>query len=698
MTAPGHEIKPIGADLIRAPVPPRSVVFWGSKNQLARDVKRQEAVLGVDEGKVRSLASRAKREKWIPSRDPAAEQGLFHWGKSTYVRGSHALTKQQIINDREGVKGHMPRPASAQSERPRTGIRSASPLIVRPSSACTNRSKRSTSEKSQAWWTKNSWDIGLEGLQKLDTFKKRILDDIMQDAAFVRVDDSDAYKFGAGRDDLKFIEVPVAKTQPSETSKVKKKKLKSKNKQKAKPRPSTSLGTNMAPQGPTADSLQSIARMARSEAEKFSYTNQGYRRAQRPSDLTPHPSRSQHVVASHTRAIMDRSSSTLRHIQALRKRNLTADEIKNMIAPFSKDLLSDNNFTESISGSGADFTNRSPSHARQATLSPEVASPCSLDSKILIAEDDEIDEDSHDTFEFTEGEEETLDWSAASAGAELGEAVGTESVAANGSGIPVGEQNLSESTLVKMAGNKAASPDPDNVRRCSLNDSRFQGQDQSELDALSFDDFSDEWKDGRGGEINNVAPKDAFSFMPKKVLRSSYHEREIEGMDGMSLRTWDPHQDPRAPSGMNAQGGSTGGAYRMHHRASDSGQEGLDFAMSFVDGAGHYEDVNAASDRSASSSSIDSMRRRGAEEDSGGGWGPPSGATDPPLQVRAAHRYTPPEHTLKKPTPQSVSSKGASGSKKKSASGVMCGDGPFPAAAAHLFNTVNEQRERINRL
>ena len=36
----------------------------------------------------------------------------------------------------------------------------------------------------------------------------------------------------------------------------------------------------------------------------------------------------------------------------------------------------------------------------------------------------------------------------ASAGAELGEAVGT--VAANGSGIPVGEQNLSESTLVHM--------------------------------------------------------------------------------------------------------------------------------------------------------------------------------------------------------------------------------------------------------
>ena len=54
--------KAIGAELGRAPVPPRSVVFWGTRNQEGRQARRDAAVAGVDEGRERKVRTSSKKE------------------------------------------------------------------------------------------------------------------------------------------------------------------------------------------------------------------------------------------------------------------------------------------------------------------------------------------------------------------------------------------------------------------------------------------------------------------------------------------------------------------------------------------------------------------------------------------------------------------------------------------------------------
>jgi hypothetical protein len=115
----------------------------------------------------------------------------------------------------------------------------------------------------------------------------------------------------------------------------------------------------------------------------------------RPSDRRLHPSRAQMLHASSVRAVMERSSSTLRHIEALKKRQLTDEEIREMQSPYYY-----------LQVSSAKFSRQEYENSLSADL--ELESPCSLNSGIDEDEDEDQDDDTQDTFEFTEGEEETL--------------------------------------------------------------------------------------------------------------------------------------------------------------------------------------------------------------------------------------------------------------------------------------------------
>ena len=464
-------VKAIGSDLVRAPILPRSVVFWGNTNQEVREARRQNIVLGMDEGRVRTAGVEQKRETWKPSTDCTSE--YFHSGKSTYIRGSAALVKQQFLNER--AKGlSLPRPGSAASKHSRDGRRSAS---TRPSSACSMRSFRSKREqKQQEWWKKNSWDksLGTDGLRiKTNIFKQRILDDIMQEAAFVRVNDSDACKFAAGRDKLEWTEVQMVKGGNSKKLLPKKGTLKTKAQQPPRPAPwqSSAMCKNIAPHGPNAFS---------------GFDASGGRAVHRtptppPMDLEPDLLRSR--TRSNVRAIMERASLTLQHIQALKDRQLTEDEVYLMLARDPAVHASPNRY-HYRQDSRVEYTpsNMREDNDRIATLSPEDLSPCSLDSGI-------DQEEMQDTFQFTQGQ------------------------------------------------------DQDEVLGGGPNGHHYHGHEQDasgDFDAfhtLSSDEYSMEdieFGDGGGGEADAVTPKETWVFMPSRPPGYFSQEKEM-GVGGKQL-------------------------------------------------------------------------------------------------------------------------------------------------------------------
>ena len=391
----GHLVEPIGSDFVHARLPPRPVVFWGNKKQEGREAARQAAVLGVDEGKVRTVGPRIKKERWMPSKDETAQ--YFHVSKSTYIRGSAALVKQQFLNDR--AKAAQGRPSSSTGERP-NGRRSASPARTRPSSACSMRS----SGKQSAWWTKNSWDSSqcedtIFSKTKINTYKRRLLEDIMQEATHVRVDDSDAHKFGAGTDNYKWTEVEVIRAKPKSTGKAKRLVVKKKRPRVGEKPSGGAVRPGSAPPGKrraqpcqSNRAVQLITEQPNVDVYDSADKVAAHYTHMRPSDRRLHPSRAQMLHASSVRAVMERSSSTLRHIEALKKRQLTDEEIREMKRNYYPHV------------SPAKFSRQEYESSLSVDL--ELESPCSLNSG--IDEDEDEDEDTQDTFEFTEGEEETL--------------------------------------------------------------------------------------------------------------------------------------------------------------------------------------------------------------------------------------------------------------------------------------------------
>ena len=341
----------------------------------------------MDEGKVRSVGVRTKKEAWIPSKDETAH--YFHVSKSTYIRGSAALVKQQLRNDR--AKAAEQRPMSATGERS-NWRRSSSPALKRPSSAS---SMRSGGRQSAAWWSRNSWDnLPLFSSTKMNTYKRRLLDDIMQEANNVRVDISDARKFGAGADDYKWTEVEVINAKPKSKSKAKKLVAKKKKLKMRERQPRLDARPTSAPPGRRSAQAD---QPAASESQNWNVDmriaheqNTDCRSSMRPSDISLQPQRLQTLHTSNIRAVMERSSSTLRHIQALKKRQLTDEEVRDMVTRYSP---------QAPGHSQEKFTHDDYEASLAADL--ELESPCSLNSEV----DDE--EETQDTFDFTEGEEET---------------------------------------------------------------------------------------------------------------------------------------------------------------------------------------------------------------------------------------------------------------------------------------------------
>jgi len=569
--------KAIGAELGRAPVPPRSVVFWGTRNQEGRQARRDAAVAGVDEGRERKVRTSSKKELWMPSRDVASD--YFHASKSTYIRGSAALVKQQLLNERAAGRSRpasagLTRPASAASERPGDGRRSASPALKRPSSACSMRSTgRKTSQP--AWWTKNSWEKSpQDGTRpKFNTFKQRILDDIMQQATFVRVDDSDAYKFGGGHEDYRWTEVEVL--QPETVDKKfaakKKKKLRVKAKPTSRPvsRPSSAVPRkSRAPPGPAAEPRARVANKPKSERIEIRTDVRGHqpraRSPPRPSDLASHPSRTRNVSPTNVAAVMDRAKSTLRHIQALKERHLTDAEIEAMLSEYPIHVGAD-------SYSRLHYSHVSNTllrdYSRPGTISPEVASPCSLSG----IDSDHDDDETQDTFEFTEDENLGLD---------------------------------------------------SGVRRYN-NDSR----DHDDFQMLSSGDHSQDLADlmsGGVGEPEGVTPKDASAFMPSRPpgYFAYYEQEQRHGVFSSLAHQRQDHQNEHGCQG------------REEGREPD--------AQSVVEGGSDEqtpagEGPEPTNRTTSSNSSSESFRRIGTEEDSREPWGvargPKESAAHSPFSV-----------------------------------------------------------------
>jgi hypothetical protein len=411
----GMSIKPIGSDLLQATLPPRSVVFWGSKSKEVRGKERREAVVGIEDGKVRSVEPKVKKDSWKPSKDETAQ--YFHVSKNTYIRGSAALVKQQTLNDR--AQG-MTRPSSAASERPRDR-RSSSPALVRPVSAC---SMRSGCRKSvtQTWWTKNSWEKCAEVGNNAgkDSLKQRILDDIMQETMFVRVDDSDAYKFAPGGDNYKWTEVEVIKTKSQDKKLVIKqtKTVKAKAKKTSlAERPGRTLRTKKKSHSHLiVPDRKRATHNSRADQRDELGISEGTRSVSppRPSDITTHKERrrlrDEHastqqrrlIPVSDVRAVMHRASSTLRHLQALRNRHMTEEELQCMLSHYPEHIskhLGSSHYS-SLAGEYSWEEHKTDS-SQLEPLSPDVVSPSSLDDDV-----DEEDEDAQrsDTFDFTEDE------------------------------------------------------------------------------------------------------------------------------------------------------------------------------------------------------------------------------------------------------------------------------------------------------
>ena len=628
--------KAIGSDFVRAPLPPRPVIFWGTKNQEGRQARRDAAVLGVDEGQEGKMRTSSKRESWVPSKDITSN--YFHASKSTYIRGSAALIKQQLVNERAAG---LARPASAASERPRDGRRSASPALKRPSSACSVRSSgRKTPQR--AWWTKSSWgSSSQDGLStKLNTLKQRILDDIMQEATFVNVDDSDAYKFGGnddykwldtfgGHDDYKWTEVEVI--QPRKTDKKPAAKRKRKLKAKAKPtsrptsRPSSAVPHSKAPPGPAAEQRERVSRKPSAKPEFVEIRADARARQPRPgspprpSDLVPHPSRIRNVSPTNVAAVMERAKSTLRHIQALKDRQLTNEEIEDMLSEYPVHVGAD--IYSGSSHSHASDTLReyrqdySPCYSPAANVLPKVAIPCSLSG----IDSDHDDDESQDTFEFTEDE--------------------------------------------NLGGDSSA--------RLFNNDSR----EHDDFQVLSSSDHSDDLAGlmSRGvGEPEGVTPKDASAFMPSRPPGYFAHGHE-QGHDILPSLVHQTEHGSREQEDVREEG------------------RGLDDQR--VPGGGSDQQVREGEGpeptnrTNSSNSSSESLQRRGTEEDSREPWRIARGP-----QESVAHSRV----SVSKGSVRDMASGQRSGGARRIVGGSLGGTfGAWPAAAAGLFESVNNSAAHL---
>ena len=462
---PAHDLKPIGADAhaptrhVGVAAPPRAVRFWAKKwpqhGEEARQARRQATVTGVDEGRPRSVetAPGVRKERWLPSRDPAVPfYGLSH---SAYIRGSAELNKLVHLKNRyipkDGLhRSQVPRsrPGSAQSER----LRSVSPAIQRPQSACSMRSSGLSGRKgmllknvikADGWskWSESWENPAYKKTDRISEFKQRILDDLIQEAKFVRVDDSDAYNFGGGAGGRgQGIEIQISPPQKPW------KKRRGQTKRTGQPRQSTKVispgnsaaGRDTAPRRPRRATRPAIARTSQTT---------------RPSDLASRTQKARaRDVPGRVQAIIDRSSSTLRHLATLKHQHLTEDEVERMIAPYPG-LVPNEKLTPKVEVAGLyDITSSDPhikaiyQHSREArrraaalllgspyessylspektqgsrrqssfldsriaSLSPDGGSPASLMSSGCSVEDDNDVGPPDDTFEFTEGEDETI--------------------------------------------------------------------------------------------------------------------------------------------------------------------------------------------------------------------------------------------------------------------------------------------------
>ena len=631
--------KAIGSDFVRAPLPPRPVIFWGTKNQEGRQARRDAAVLGVDDGQARKMRTSSKRETWVPSKDITSD--YFHASKSTYIRGSAALIKQQLVNERAAGSVSRPasaglaRPASAATERPRDGRRSASPALRRPSSACSMRSSgRKTPQR--AWWTKNSWETSSQdGLStKLNTLKQRILDDIMQEATFVNVDDSDAYKFGGnddykwldtfGRhDDYKWTEVEVI--QPEKTDKKpaakRKKKLKAKAKPASRPtsRPSSAVAhKSKAPPGPATEPRERVSRKP-SAKPGFVEIRADARARQpragsppRPSDLVPHPSRIRNVSPTNVAAVMERAKSTLRRIQALKDRQLTNEEIEDMLSEYPVHVGADIYSGLYHSHDSDTLLEYRQDYSRPATVLPKVASPCSLSG----IDSDYDDDESQDTFEFTE------------------------------------DENL---------GGDSCAPR-------FHNDSR----EHDDFQVLSSSDRSEDLAGlmSRGvGEPEGVTPKDASAFMPSRPpgYFAYGHQQGHDVLPSLDYSVTEHGlREQEEERGLDAQRVSGG----------ESDQQ-------IREGEGP-EPTNRTN---SSNSSSESFQRRGTEEDSREPWRIARGP-----QEAVAHSRV----SVATGSVRDMVSGQRSGGARRGVGGSRGGTcGAWPAAAAGLFESVNNSAAHL---